>query len=571
MKSKITVCSILILAIVISMFSFTAFAEEEIFDVNISDDGEVSIFYCYPYYRNSQASVVVTDNVDKDIIWFGQFSLNNTGILRLDNIRISKSGDYTVTLFPENRSQSLSALKTYFTQQDKLNLWIVASSGTDSDELAENWSRIETALGINVSNLDYVINKTEFYNKAVSQRTGDLSEKNEENFTSLTQYFETMALLTAIEQNANTGILKTLFDKADFSASSSAVYDSWAKIASEGDYTLLLDIFSQKERSIMSYDDLMTVMTSAVSDYGTEILFKQIKNAVHVSEVKAIISDAQNASRLGIADLYDSYKSLINTASVDEALRGNSYSTKEELRTAFSSALTAALNLQNQTSSSVQKPQTSDKSSGGWYGGLGGGGASVSVGDETDEIEKPFNDTDGYPWAEEHIISLYNLGIISGKGQHIFAPGENITREEMIKLVVCLFKLENSAADVRYSDVEPGSWYEDYVYTATRSGITQGIGDNMFGVGQNASRQDIAVMLTNALDLYGYLPETSSQSAFADKAQISSYAVSAVDSLFAQGIITGDNYNCFNPAKSATRAEVSVMISRIYDKFVKES
>ena len=130
-------------------------------------------------------------------------------------------------------------------------------------------------------------------------------------------------------------------------------------------------------------------------------------------------------------------------------------------------------------------------------------------------------------------------------------------------------KLEAKSSNTAFDDVVPSSWYESYVNTAVANGIAGGMGDNLFGVGKNASRQDIAVMIVNALKNKG-VQITSETANFGDSYSIADYAKDAVAFLNAKGVITGDGNANFNPTAKATRAEVAVMLSRVSDIFSKE-
>lgn len=558
----------------LTFFLFNSFAYSEIYNVDVNSDGAVSIFYSYPSFRGSEASVVIEDSETGDIIWFNQLRLNDAGILNYSGISLPQSGEYTITVYPQYSKQSVSHDIIYYSQNDILNLWNIIATSIDKSEISSNWDDIKKALKIEVSNLKYVNDTDAFYEKTASQRSDDLSVKDEENMILLVNYLEKMALLTAIEQNENTFNLKELFKKVEFNATSDgqALSEEWKQIEKSGDYSLLLEIFADLDKTIMSDENLFGYMTNSIAEYKPKLLLKKMNNAVHSSQINYIISDENNANLLGISDLLSSYLSLDNTTKVDEAVRAKGFETVSDFKTAFSPALSSAVSDQNQSQSQKPTPpRPSSQGSGSVMGGSGGGSVSDKVTPPPTTSVKVFSDLNGYSWAEEQINELYKLGIISGKSENTFAPGDYITREEIIKLVVCLFNLKSNGTPTQYNDVEKNSWYESYVNIASEHGITKGVGNNMFGTGLNASRQDIAVMLNSALETCSYKLTKADSLNFADASSISDYAFSSVNSLYAGGILTGDTNQNFNPQNPATRAEVAVMISRIYNKFVKES
>ena len=207
--------------------------------------------------------------------------------------------------------------------------------------------------------------------------------------------------------------------------------------------------------------------------------------------------------------------------------------------------------------------------------GSGGSGGSSSSGSGTpftavsdpshmvqppkEAEEKLFEDIDGFEWAETAITALYEKGIISGREPKRFCPESEITREEFVKLLVLLFKVkETDERDNTFSDCVEGEWYYPYIRTAYTVGIVNGISDTEFGVGQNITRQDAAVMIKNCMEKYDVQRNDAAE--FSDMSEVSDYAKDAVRSMREYGIITGYEDNSFRPENYITRAEAAKLI-----------
>ena len=151
-------------------------------------------------------------------------------------------------------------------------------------------------------------------------------------------------------------------------------------------------------------------------------------------------------------------------------------------------------------------------------------------------------------------------------GNNKFAPGERLTREQFITMLVrCAgSKIDiSAAADKKFSDVAEDSWYEPYVYAGVRSGIAEGMGDGIFGIGEYITRQDMAVMISRFLKFIGGAELSYNQGTdFADAAEISDYAKISVGRMYNSGLILGDDSGKFRPLDNAGRAEAAVMIYR---------
>ena len=175
------------------------------------------------------------------------------------------------------------------------------------------------------------------------------------------------------------------------------------------------------------------------------------------------------------------------------------------------------------------------------------------------EENPEFSDMSGFEWASDAVKALTDKSVISGKFPKRFCPADSILREEFVKMTMQSLKFSDLYGDFAFDDVSRDAWYYYDVKNAYLSGIIKGISNNMFGSGSCITRQDMAVMLYNALEKKGYRIEGGSGKDFKDKADIADYAAEAVNALSETGIINGDDNNCFNPIDNASRAEV-VMI-----------
>lgn len=202
------------------------------------------------------------------------------------------------------------------------------------------------------------------------------------------------------------------------------------------------------------------------------------------------------------------------------------------------------------------------------YGGGGGGVVSSNknipaVPNFKQELDSfmPFNDISNVTWAHEAIIGLYNKGCISGRDVGVFAPNDNISREEFLKILVSMFDLELvGSEELPFVDVNKEAWYFEYIKTAYLAGVTNGISNDLFGIGQNITRQDLCKMTVNLTDALGKTFEQKQNISFKDDTQIADYAKDAVYMLASAGIVSGNEVQEFNPLAKATRAEAAKIL-----------
>ena len=226
-------------------------------------------------------------------------------------------------------------------------------------------------------------------------------------------------------------------------------------------------------------------------------------------------------------------------------------------------------------------------SSGGGSGG-GGGGSVTPKPEKPVEPEKPtepekepeddnkqeeipdvtvtpsYDDVNVNDWFYNDVIDLSKKGIVSGDGTGNFAPGNNVTREQFLKMIIEASGLEAEEAKSTFADVDDNAWYKSYVLKAKNLGIVNGVSDTQFGIGSNITRQDMAVMLSRVIDALKLDLTSNDVDGFADDSDISDYAKASVELMKSIGLIEGYN-NQFRPKDNLTRAEAATIIA----KFIK--
>ena len=267
-----------------------------------------------------------------------------------------------------------------------------------------------------------------------------------------------------------------------------------------------------------------------------------------------------------LKDLYTDYKDTIgltnisSSNSVYKEVGGNDYATVADLKKAYEKAVKGS---NDNSSSSV----------GG--GGSSGGGNTISneslIGNivvdsgansnsNPNSIGLKFLDLSAFEWAYPSISSLYDKGIVSGVSEEQFAPARQVKREEFVKMIVSALNL-NLETGSFFGDVDSSAWYAPYVYAAYNNKIINGISADAFGVSKNITRQDMAVIIYNAIKSKGY-EKVDYEINFSDKEAIADYAREAVEQLVALEIISGTDDNRFAPTEDATRAQAAVILER---------
>lgn len=160
-------------------------------------------------------------------------------------------------------------------------------------------------------------------------------------------------------------------------------------------------------------------------------------------------------------------------------------------------------------------------------------------------------------WAAEDINLLADLGVVTGKPDGTFRPDSQITRAEIVAILVRLYDL-NSDDMVLFDDTKD-HWASGYISIAASLGYVNGFDAKHFGPDDQLTREQMAVMTARIAELQ---EDTSGGNPvpFTDKDRISSWALSAVTSVFQNGVISGYPDGTFRPLAKITRAEACHMI-----------
>jgi len=192
-------------------------------------------------------------------------------------------------------------------------------------------------------------------------------------------------------------------------------------------------------------------------------------------------------------------------------------------------------------------------------------GASVTL--ENMGKKQLFSDVPIVFWGAKFINFLKDNSIVSGDENGLYNPNNAVTIEESLKLIIEALKFNHESQTSGFVDVAMGSWYAPYIATGKGLSIVNGISETNFGVGQSIRRQDLAVMIYNALKLKNTDTSSENPTLFTDDKNIDHYAKPAVYFLKQAGILSGVDTGEFLPQNTATRAEIAKILATIIIKF----
>ena len=179
-----------------------------------------------------------------------------------------------------------------------------------------------------------------------------------------------------------------------------------------------------------------------------------------------------------------------------------------------------------------------------------------------------FNDVAEGAWYNKAVSFIAAREITSGTGNGNYSPDAKLTRGEFIVLMMRAYGItpDTNPTD-NFSDAG-NTYYTGYLAAAKRLGITSGVGNNVYAPGNQITRQEMFTLLYNVLKVIGLLPQGDSGKTildFSDATQISSWAQDAMMLLVKTGTVGGSNGK-LTPTGTTTRAEMAQVLYNLLGK-----
>ena len=183
----------------------------------------------------------------------------------------------------------------------------------------------------------------------------------------------------------------------------------------------------------------------------------------------------------------------------------------------------------------------------------------------------PFGDVDDGDWFADAVRFVYENGMMNGVSETSFAPHATTSRS---MIVTILYRLEGEPVvdyAMDFTDVAGDAYYAEAVRWAASEGIVGGYGGGLFGAEDAVAREQLAVILYRYAVYKGYdvsIGEDTNILSYADFADLSEYAIPAMQWACGAGIVNGTSESTLTPQGEATRAQVAAMLMRFCESIV---
>lgn len=539
-----------------------------------------------------------SSNITDVFRYVGEETADAAGTVNVSFVPGPDSVWYTIVATPESGAPSKTEKKAYISQSgfDAAVTALKGASGTgavaggffkdpaETDPLKTDYLPDYIILGLD---------STDAYKNVFSTGLCSSDIKTEIYKTYEKKGAELSLTSATIQADVKTLFEKSVYEEVLFNLKDEAKLKQFIKDYDEKLAIKELPVYKNVYKNTSAYSELADGMVTALASHNwtieekadmantfQEILFLNAVQSATLYDTKTKIVNSSKdflssngANMQGFSQVVGDEVCRLFT----EAFKNKQPQKIEEFVTEFNKAVTQCAGSGTGSSSDpsfgVTPPSTPSYGGNGGGGGGGGGFPNISIGGGATQIQPPkqvkklpFSDLENCSWAHEAISALAEDGIIDGKEEEKYCPDDKMTREEFVKLIVLAFNLFNKEAVTELQDVRVTAWYYPYVASATDSGIIQGY-NSKFGIGEEISRQDMAVILQRVLKIAGKtLASESKHTEFADSANIADYAKDAVDTLARAGAINGMGDGSFAPLQAVTRAQAAKVIYEVRRK-----
>ena len=180
-----------------------------------------------------------------------------------------------------------------------------------------------------------------------------------------------------------------------------------------------------------------------------------------------------------------------------------------------------------------------------------------------------YTDVPEESWYTTAVYYAESKGYMTGVGDGKFDPNGIVTRGTIAQILYAAEGKPEVSGKSQFTDVGEAKWYAKAVKWAADKGIVSGYGNGKFGPEDNITREQMVAIMMQYSKMKGYDTSANADlSKFRDQNQISNWAVNAVKWGVSHKIVSGTEKG-IEPKGNATRAQIAVIL-RAYDNNVRK-
>ncbi len=179
-----------------------------------------------------------------------------------------------------------------------------------------------------------------------------------------------------------------------------------------------------------------------------------------------------------------------------------------------------------------------------------------------------FKDVTEDAWYHKAVSFIAARKITNGTGNGNYSPNAMLTRGDFIVLMMRAYGIEPDTNPTDNFSDAGNTYYTGYLAAAKRLGIAAGVGNNKYAPGIQITRQQMFTLLYNALKVIDQLPQGGSGKTlldFSDASEIAPWAEEAMSYFVETGTVV-DSGGKLAPTSTVTRAEIAQVLYNLLAK-----
>lgn len=162
------------------------------------------------------------------------------------------------------------------------------------------------------------------------------------------------------------------------------------------------------------------------------------------------------------------------------------------------------------------------------------------------------------------VDTMVSKKYINGTSETEFSPFKMITRAELSAVMLRILNKMDNTLEAPFSDVHKYDWYYYVSASANKEGIIKGFDDGTFKGGDNITKEQLIAVLVRILQDINGTQVPDIELTYTDG--VSEWASDYVKIAKNEGIITDYSNNTFGGTGAVSRGNAAVMIMRLYSK-----
>ena len=195
--------------------------------------------------------------------------------------------------------------------------------------------------------------------------------------------------------------------------------------------------------------------------------------------------------------------------------------------------------------------------------------AKIYFGDAREEgcPSAGYKDVPGNAWYHQYVDYALSHQYMTGTAKNVFSPDSTVTRAQVATILYAKKGKPAVTSSNSFSDVRKGEWHYDPIQWCSGYGLVAGYPNGTFGPSDAITREQLVAILYQFAQKEGkntWNLETLAR--YSDASSVSNYAQPAMRWAVSIGLIQGTDSRTLSPKKTATRAEIAVVLKAFDEK-----